>query len=470
MTSQCSRVVRTICPSVLPLIAMVCVPQFGHAQKTALDKYVSEPDPAYRWSVARQVDQGELVTTIIDLRSQSWLTSQDVNRTEWQHWLIVVSPREIRHDTAFLLISGGSNNGRVPSGEPSEMHQIAAATGSVVAELKMVPNQPLVFHDDGQERYEDDLIAYAWKQYIRTGENRWLPRFAMVKSAVRAMDTLQAYIAKERDVDIENFVVAGASKRGWTTWLTGAVDDRVVAIVPIVIDVLNVEESMKHHHAAYGFWAPAIDDYNHHGLMELISSPELKTLYELVDPYSYRARLKIPKYIVNAAGDEFFVPDSSQFYFDKLPGEKLLRYVPNAGHSLNGSDALQTITAFYQAILADQARPRFGWKNGNDGQITVQTQDPPRRVTLWQATNPEARDFRIETLGKRYTATVLQPDNQGRYVAQVAEPENGWTAYFVELEYEGPKGLPLKFTTDVSVIPDSLPHAGELRSAEVGAQ
>lgn len=38
--------------------------------------------------------------------------------------------------------------------------------------------------------------------------------------------------------DLKNFVVGGASKRGWTTWTTAAVDDRVVAIVPVVIDLL----------------------------------------------------------------------------------------------------------------------------------------------------------------------------------------------------------------------------------------
>ena len=57
------------------------------------------------------------------------------------------------------------------------------------------------------------------------------------------------------------FVVSGASKRGWTTWTTAAVDKRVVAIIPIVIDLLNVEPSFEHHWQAYGFWAPAIKDY-----------------------------------------------------------------------------------------------------------------------------------------------------------------------------------------------------------------
>ena len=124
----------------------------------------------------------------------------------------------------------------------------------------MVPNQPLVFHGDGKPRVEDDLVAYTWVQYFKTGDPTWPARNPMVKSAVRAMDTITAVMATKAggEVPVNKFVVAGGSKRGWTTWLTGAVDQRVVAIVPIVIDVLNVEKSMRHHYAAYGFWAPSV--------------------------------------------------------------------------------------------------------------------------------------------------------------------------------------------------------------------
>ncbi len=38
---------------------------------------------------------------------------------------------------------------------------------------------------------------------------------------------------------IEKFMVAGASKRGWTTWTTAAVDKRVIAAIPIVMDMAN---------------------------------------------------------------------------------------------------------------------------------------------------------------------------------------------------------------------------------------
>lgn len=40
---------------------------------------------------------------------------------------------------------------------------------------------------------------------------------------------------------VEKFLVSGASKRGWTAWLVGGVDDRVVAIAPIVMDMLNFQ-------------------------------------------------------------------------------------------------------------------------------------------------------------------------------------------------------------------------------------
>ena len=139
--------------------------------------------------------------------------------------------------------------------------------------------------------------------------------------------------------------------------------------------------------------------------MEWNGTPEYRALMKIVEPYQYRQRLTMPKFIVNASGDQFFLPDSSQFYFNDLPGVKYLRYVPNADHSLKGSDAYETLQACYSAVLNHSPLPQFSWTLEKDGAIRVTTKDTPTEVKLWQATNPDARDFRLEMIGPAYKST-----------------------------------------------------------------
>ena len=40
----------------------------------------------------------------------------------------------------------------------------------------------------------------------------------------------------------------------------------------------------------------------------------------------------------------------------------------------------------------------------------------------------------------------------------MAKPETGWTAFFVELVFDSGGKVPFKFTTQVSIVPDVLPH------------
>src|SRR5207245_10443064 len=85
---------------------------------------------------------------------------------------------------------------------------------------------------------------------------------------------------------IDKFVVAGGSKRGWTTWCTAAVDKRVVAAIPIVIDCIHVRPSMQHHVAAYGFYAESVGDYMNHKYLQPSHDPKLIDLYAIEVSYS----------------------------------------------------------------------------------------------------------------------------------------------------------------------------------------
>jgi PhoPQ-activated pathogenicity-related protein len=429
--------------------------------ETALDRYVAKPDPAFAWKKVAEIREGGAIAYALEMASQQWLTPNEVNRTEWRHWVNIIKPDDLAHSTALLFITGGSNRAGPPPKPARELVEIAKSTRSVVVELRMVPNQSLIFGGDGRERKEDDLIAYTWDKFLRTGDERWPARLPMTKAAVRAMDTTTAFLASAEGgrASVETFMVTGASKRGWTAWSTAIVDRRVVAICPMVIDVLNVEPSMLHHYRAYGFYAPAVGDYSAHGIMDWMGTDESKALYAIEDPYSYRDRLTLPKLLMNACGDQFFLPDSSQFYFDQLPGAKYLRYVPNTDHSLKNSDAVETLQAWHHAVLNHTRLPEVSWKHAADGSISVQSSVTPREVLLWQATNPQARDFRLETLGPVWNATPVTESGRGTFTASVPKPEQGWCAYMVELTFDIGAKNPLKLTTNVTVTPNTLPFA-----------
>lgn len=464
MKSLLRNSVRRALGTLLFLAAIfAAIPVAASAQQTALDRYIAKPDPAYSWKLEHTIAGDGATAFILRLRSQTWRSADEVDRPVWEHWLTIVKPTSVRHHKALLFIGGGSNRDPMPTAMNERARRFAVESGTVVAELGMVPNQPLFFADSKEKgRSEDDLVAYSRVKQMQTRDDYWLVRLAMVKSGVRALDAIQEFMqsAAGGNLKIDEFVVSGGSKRGWTTWLVAVVDKRVIAIMPAVIDALNSEAVTRHHFEAYGFFSSALNDYvNHKIFPDKIGTPEYQYILSVEDPYQYRRRerLKIPKYLVNASGDQFFLPDNSQFYFARMPGEKYLRYVENVKHNLQGSDAQESMLAFYEAVINKRARPQFSWQKQKDGALVVTVKDQPKAVNLWQAINPQARDFRVDTIGKAYTKTPLQPEKTNRYVGRVARPAQGFTAFFVELVYDSGGKYPFKFTTEVSIVPDVLP-------------
>jgi len=427
-------------------------------ERTALDDYVQKKDD---WEVVSSETSGDMQTFVLTMNSQTWRTEKEVNRPVWQHWISIAVPKEVKSEIGFMFIGGGANGRKTPKGPDARTQEIARTTQTVVAQIHMTPNQPLVFLNDGERRKEDDLIAYTWVKFLETGDATWPARNPMVKGVVRAMDAVTEFMASEEGGErtVDRYVVAGASKRGWTTWIVGAVDDRVVGIAPIVIDILNLEKSMTHHFSAYGFFAPSVVDYVEHKLVQMPKHPRMRELFALVDPYQYRHRLKMPKFILNASGDQFFPPDHSRYYFDDLEGEKYLRYIPNTDHGLGNSDALESLIAFYSMVLADRKGPDFSWDRPEENIFRIKTVDKPEKVVLWQAVNPERRDFRLESLGPEYQSSELAAQEDGSYVAEVTVPEEGFRAFFVELTYDVGAPTPLKVTTNVGIVPEVLPFA-----------
>lgn len=485
--------------------------EVANTAPTALDTYVRTPDPNYGFSEVSsfRVTAGSfaLPATAYTLRmtSQSWRNATEIYSASerlWTHNVTILVPDTTyrRTDTALLYIDGGSRSSSPYNAStlPTAIPQLALATGSVIAMIDNVPSQPLTFGDEEglRSRSEDAIIAYSYDQYMNSVVNgeedaTWPVLLPMAKAAVRAMDTVQDYLPTKNVAPVQDFVVTGGSKRGWTTWLTGATDCRVRAIAPIVIDVLNMDLQMLHHRSVYGFWAPSIYEYAQEHVFERLLpvqgtvAPEALKLLQIVDPYEYRSRMTMPKFLMNSTGDEFFVPDSAQWYYKDLLGDKQLNYVPNTSHGIanledNATDdpAISGLLAWYMTITQDIERPTFTWtKDVAAGRIVVtpQTGGTPTEVLLWQARNPDARDFRLEN-GTRWSSTVLTPQNDGTYVGQVT-PEP-WTGFFVQLRYANPATFAFSvpgfdvpdmvFTTEVVVTPGEYPVFNSYRDDSSG--
>jgi len=167
------------------------------------------------------------------------------------------------------------------------------------------------------------------------------------------------------------------------------------------------------------------------------------------DPYNYRKRpqLRMPKYMINASGDQFFLPDGSQFYYADLPDESTCATCPTPNTTWPAPTVVESELAFYQAIVTGTPRPRFTWKKQSDGSLTVTAIDKPAEVHLWQATNPEARDFRVDTIGNAYHSTSARGGEERHLRGKGRQAGKGIHRVLCGDAVSGRSGHTFKFTT-----------------------
>jgi len=408
-----------------------------------LADYVAKADDSYGFEAADTVEGEGYTVYPFRMTSQTW------KGIRWQHWLSIIKPDEVAYpDGALIFISGGNNNQEKPPlgrGEAQALAIVAKQLKAVVVMLNQVPNQPLF---DGL--YEDGIISLTFENFLKTGDAEWPLLLPMVKSAVRAMDTVQAVGKKEFGQDIERFMLTGGSKRGWTTWLTAVVDPRVESIAPMVIDVLNMDEQMAYQKKVYGTYTDEVSEYTNRGLQEQMASEGGKGLLAIVDPYEYRDKLTLPKLVVLGTNDEYWCVDSAKLYFDDLKGKSWLHYEPNAPHGLN-LNVVPVIMAMYRSMLTGKSLPEVKWRRTEDGEMEVSWNDPGGKAVLWQATSPN-RDFRQS----EWTSSPLEAKSPARVT--VTAPESGWRAFFVSVEFPLIEGVTYPLSTMMTVAPESFPE------------
>jgi PhoPQ-activated pathogenicity-related protein len=418
------------------LIDPLVLAQSTLTPETALDGYLNNSDKTFKWELKDSFAVGDVKAFSLLLTSQQW------HEYVWTHELTILVPKVVKFDGALLFITGGSNKKGLPNWVKQDDKFLQALGGvakknqGIVALLRQTPNQPLY-----KDLTEDALISYTLHKFKEDGDYTWPLLFPMVKSAVKAMDAIQGFSNETLHHPVKRFVVSGASKRGWTTWLTGAADRRVVAIAPMVIDILNMPVNLDYQVKMWKDYSVQIEDYVKLGIPQTAHSDQGKAITTMVDPYSYRKKLTMPKLLIMGTNDEYWTVDAIKHYIDSIPGKNFVHYVPNVGHDLGDKkQALEALSAFFGATLAGtpysacDAELTYGKKG-----ITLKVKTSPDALVdaiLW-TTNSTDTDFRDEkwegkSLGLKKQSSVISSTQ--------SYPRDGYRAFYLDLKYKDPNG------------------------------
>ena len=438
------RWICSVCAAAVVLV-FIGVPRARAGDE--LKSYVDAADATYGFHV---IDSGRFAGADY---LEAILSSQTWHGVLWKHQLFVVKPRrlDVRASQALLFIDGGSWNPEYDSkstqGLPRAANvfvRLAEALHAPVAILRQVPVEPLF---DG--RREDALIAYTFDRYLDTGEPDWPLLLPMVKSACRAMDAVQQLAREQWGLALARFTVTGASKRGWTSWLTAAVDPRVAGVVPMVIDILNMRAQIQLQRQTFGSLSGPIHDYEQIHFPERIDSPAGRELVSMVDPYSYRDRLTQPKLILLGTNDPYWPLDALNLYWGGLQGEKRVLYLPNQTHDLRDVEQLiGSVAALNRYTELGKPLPNVTgtFTEQNDRlELSVRTDKTPERVLAWSASSA-TRDFRQA----RWRSHGCRRSAAG-YECEANSPSDRYTALYAEAQFREPGEHSFSLSTTVHI-------------------
>ena len=462
------------------------------AASSPLDEYLAKVESVYKWeNTGATIDiLGGATGHVLNVTSQTWLDPTKAHGpyggAVWSHQVVVIVPKVVKQtDVALSYLTGGCNHAPgVPSATDEDIlvaATVSEMTGAVAIVVFQLPNCPIVYPSDPSKRgrTEDAMIAWAWHEFLvdPAANPEWLPRLPMVKGAMQSMRAAAEFaLTLPTPLKLGGWLAAGASKRGWTTWMVGAATCptcvEIVAIAPLVPIVPALVREMHRQWQAYGGWTFAFQDYMEVNLTAHIDDPKMVQLTDAVDPMNFYDRLaRIPKVVVLSSDDEFMMMDWSNVWWDELKGEKYLLIAQNAEHSLATGipEVLETLANVVATVAAKKALPTFTQTyDPTTGKLSVTIPEgvPHGKVVLRHATTLQnkRRDFRWVRLANNDTGACtfpdiplspplfggncLQPviwlgktlaadsDDKNTYSATVPTPANGaWTVSLCYVQY-----------------------------------
>lgn len=360
-------------------------------------------------------DTTGIILKTLRLKTQQWLGA------DWVHTVLIGYNEALlpSMDTAFILITGDY---KYEKDIVQAISSMLKESSSLFVILFDVPNQPLL---GGLK--EDRLISETFVRFFQTRDAQIPLLVPMVRSVKKVMDWI------EQSFKIRKFVLAGASKRGWTTYLTAACDERVKGIIPISFDFLNFSEQLRMQREWYGTYSKEITAYIEKDFPSKIAEDIGKELLQIVDPYQYIHSLTVPKICVVGTNDAYWHLFSWQNYFPQLLGYKQMLYIPNKGHGVELFRPVFAIQAMIDHVSVGTQLPQYEWEVG-DRQIRVDwiPQQDYRLLSAYLWTSQSTTmDFR-----KAKWVSIPLEIQQNQMVAKIPENESANVGAFIELLFE----------------------------------
>jgi PhoPQ-activated pathogenicity-related protein len=465
---------------------------------TALDEYVNDESDmhVFQWHKVTEYrfDNQSCTVHILNVTSHRYIDESWSNRATWWHFMGVAIPDNPTRDFAYMFIDGGGN-GDPPgsSGPPGPTdarvriaYEIAGMTGYFGAFILQIPNGGVRFSNDpdNMSRTEDKFIAWTWKTYIDPDDKYYknpsiLARMPMTKGCTRGLTAISEFIESETGRVVNTFGVGGGSKRGWTAWSVAATDRRVIAVTPMVMSLLNFNDTLQAHYRNLGGWTWVFNDYwelnlTQHFHDDLVTNWDYG-LWSYEDMFRYEPRLAlIPKLLVSACGDEFFLLTDHPYWWNEMGGEKWLMMNQNAEHSLAPwyEKIGETVGSWLMLLYEEELPyvPQMVWLQGitatGAARILASTDSTPDVIQGWQAhtwRNDTRKDFRLvvgyppfihPVVWRDYPVTSL---GGNLYEIVLEQDLPGFGGAFIDLIWTRFTGNRLHLTTSVQITPDIYP-------------
>ncbi|GJP30545.1 hypothetical protein CLOM_g3799 [Closterium sp. NIES-68] len=363
-----------------------------------MDRYVYTADPEFRWEDTgnrmREKESGGWWTGYwLKVTTHAWLNRTVTNRYKWWHWLALIAPDNMHnaHKGLVLFFVGAGlnpvNQVHIPGADEIFIRLAAPMVvelGILGVMLQQVPVMPITFHvgppgiGARARLEEEEITAHTIAMFLdHPDEWEWLTPLPMAKSIIRALDASQL-AARELlpHVPVEGFVAVGVSKRAGMSYIAAALDKRVVAFMTYGYDLLNVVPNLQHMHDSLGGWPILLKFNSEYNISQRLHSKEYRKLADMIDPYSFIARMDMPKLLISASNDEFFLIDDTYYFLKDMPQPTQVKIVPNLYHMAiqNSFWAYDACLSFFASLLEvnsscaslpASSRPALTWTRPN---------------------------------------------------------------------------------------------------------